>query len=409
MLMDEKIDLIISRTCDKILGATPSDITSQSILTGKIGLAHACFHLYKINRDERYLYKITEVLDDVFDSIFKGNSPLLDKISLVDGLPGLGLILHQLSKEKLINDSDIQSIEGLTAAVYKKCISEILKQNFDYFYGSIGLLFYLIEIEAYNEVDSLICVIYDYAINHDFLFYNQVDDPYCQGLNFGFAHGTFAILAVLMKAYSVGIQPEKSHEIIVKTLDNLLLYSRKNVDYNKVTIMHKGWDYPSYFPYNVTTKAKGAVVPDSINTLYHFTDRLGWCNSDLSRMYLLYKIGLTFNIQRYIDIANEISEEVVLRRDIKDTAISDCHMCHGTSGVAYVYKKIFDISNNPVFYEAYQFWIMKTVCYMEQELIKSSSDEDLELLTGWLGPFFVLSESNGKSYDGWDYLFLLSL
>ena len=407
--MTKKIEIIISEIERRIVASQINKIKDQDLFIGKLSIAYTCFHLYNTNKKIEYLDKMTDILNDVFNDIEKNTSLLLDNMSLVSGIPGLGLFLHQMNKKIDLDNLNIEQIKVITTTVYNKCINEISKENFDYFYGSAGLLFYLLEVDEYQKVEEIINIIYDYATKNSFLFFNKVDDPYSNGINFGYAHGSFALLAIFLKINNIGIQKKKTKEIIIKTTGNLLLFSRKYINHNDVTIMHDGFDYPSYFPYNVTVaKIKNKISPKSNHTLYHFTNRLGWCNSDLSRMYLLYKIGKTFNLLSYITVADELAKEILLRRHYKDTAVSDCYMCHGSSGIANIYKRTFELTGNILFHEAYEYWIKRTVVYVEKELMHPPMDDDLGLLTGLLGPLFVLNEYNNKECKGWDNLFLLS-
>ena len=407
--MKTKIKHIISTIENRILTADPKDFILEDILTGKLGLIHSCYHIYKQNKDEKYLNKIIEILEDIFENLGKQESKLTQKMALADGLPGLGLVLHKLVKEGIL-DVDYQvQIDTITDTIFKKCKYEVTKANFDYFYGSIGLLFYLYSVDADKELSEIVSMLYTYADNNDYRFYNNVDDVYSQGINFGFAHGSLAILSILTRVHQRGIQKEKTEILLSKITLRLLAFRKGTLDQSKVNIMHEGYDYPSIFPYNVTTSdAQPDFNLEAEDNLYHFTDRLGWCNSDLSRMYMLFKLGDFLDNDMFVDVANEMTDEVISRKLEKDTAIKDCYICHGSSGVAHLYKKIFEMTNNPVFEEAYQHWIEVTVNYMEDEMKKTPSDRDLEMLTGWLGPFFVLSSYTGKKYPDWDDIFLLN-
>ena len=406
--MDKRINTIVTSIQNRILDSNASKIDFEDILIGKLGLAQTCYQLYINQKDTKYLNKIEEILENIFEGINNGKSSLVERPSLADGIPGLGLVINQLIQGEILDDSYTEQVQMISDTMYVKCLDAISKGNFDYFYGAIGLLFYLQEVNAQTYVEDIVDVIFAYGEKNDFLFYNQVDDTYSAGINFGFAHGSLAIIAIFLEIYNKGIQQTKTKELILKTTDALLRFKRDVMDPSGITIMHEGYDYPSIFPYNVISE-KGAVIdPTSKSTIVHYTDRLGWCNSDLSRMYLLYKVGTTFNENKYIQVANGMIEEVNLRVDIKDTAISDCYMCHGTSGVAHIYKKIFDLTGEPIFYKTYTYWLEQTVNAMEKELEKQPSDKDLELLTGWLGPFFVLSDYNGQKNEGWDRIFLLN-
>ncbi len=406
--MNKKINTILTTIHDRILSCNIKNIDFEDILIGKLGLAQSCYQLYKVKNNNGYLTKVKDILENIFENIAKGTSLLINEPSLANGIPGLGLVLHQLIKENILDNSYSDQVTMITDNIYSKCLEVISKENFDYFYGATGLLFYLQEVDARNYVEHIVDIMHKHGKENNFLFYNRVDDVYSQGINFGFAHGSLAIVSVFLEIYKKGIQQEKTKELILKTTDSLLWFKKGAIDLKKVTIMHVGYDYPSIFPYNVIAKESNTINPVLHDNIFHFTDRLGWCNSDLSRMYVLYKLGINFNQEHYINAANEMVSDVVNRTALEDTAISDCYMCHGTSGVAHIFKKIHDLTGESIFYKTYEYWIKSTVDFMEKELLKEPSDKDLEILTGWLGPLFVLSAYNGKVYPDWDRIFLLN-
>ncbi len=406
--MNHRINTIVSIIHEKILNSDSNNIDFEDILIGKLGLAHSCFCIYSVKKDKKYLNKVLQILENIFDDLSKGYSSLMKKSSLAEGIPGLGIVLHKLIKTDVLDTSYTTQIDMITEPIYKRCQDELSRNNFDYFYGAIGLLFYLNEVDASTEVAHIVDLLYEHGEASNFSFYNNVDDVYSQGINFGFAHGTLAIIAVLINIWSKGIKKKKVKKLVVGATDMLLQFKRGNIDPSKINIMHDNFDYPSVFPYNIITKNRNQMVkPNADDSVYHFTNRLGWCNSDLSRLFLLYKVGASFNIQNYTNIADEIADEVINRKLYKDTAISDGYICHGSSGVAHIYKKIFNITHQSRFKEAYEYWVGVTLEYMEKEIKKYHSDKDLDVLTGWLGPLFVLSAYQEEEYKGWDTMFLL--
>ncbi len=438
--MHNRIDYITGIIHTKILNSDITTIDFEDILIGKLGLAYSCFCIYKVNKDERYLNKVLEIIENIFDTLSKGQSALLEKPSLADGMPGLGIVLHELIKADILDHSYIGQLDMITDSIYKRCLNELSQNNFDYFYGATGLLFYLNKVETTKEVEHIVNVLYDHGVKNNFSFYNKVEDVYSQGINFGFAHGTLSIIAVLMNIKSNRIEETKVNhletspqgiplgknisisrqtsehsnldyrvkKLVLETTNTLLKFKRGNIDSSHINIMHENFDYDSIFPYNIITKNKNqSVTPTSVDTLYHYTNRLGWCNSDLSRLFILYKAGAFLNQQNYTRIADEMADEVIDRKLIEDTAISDAYICHGSSGVAHLYKKIYDRTHQSRYKEAYEYWIAITLDYMEQELKKQYSDKNLDVLTGWLGPLFVLSSYQKEEYQGWDSIFLL--
>ena len=83
-------------------------------------------------------------------------------------------------------------------------------------------------------------------------------------------------------------------------------------------------------------------------------------------------------------------------------------MCHGSTGVAQLYKRIYEQSNDPIFAKSYEFWVNITFDYFRQEIVNDLDADDLNLLSGYLSPMLLLHSYVGNCDSNWDRIFLLS-
>lgn len=407
-LTQKIIDSIIHIANEKILNSDIELIELDNILNGKLGLAYYCYFTYHLKGNKKYLKIIEKILDNVFRTLTESDKVFSTNLTLADGFSGLGIVLNNLVKDKILDEEYIDQIIIINDLAYTNCKKMIKNGGFDYFYGATGLLFYLSEVDSLFHCEDIINDYHNYAINNNYLFYNNTVDVYTQGVNFGYAHGTLSILEVFLKLHDKGICKEKTKELILNTVDSLLQFSREKINFSEIKHKYVGYEYPSFFPYNIMTDSNDKIVYlNNKDNIFHYTDRLGWCNSDLGHILMLYKIGKKFNIKNYINIANKMGEITVKRKEYNDTAISDCYICHGSSGVAQLYKKIYEISDNEIYNEAYKHWLNETINYMQLEIKKTFSVQDLELLTGWLGPLLTLHSFKGEIQNSWDKIFLM--
>ena len=77
--------------------------------------------------------------------------------------------------------------------------------------------------------------------------------------------------------------------------------------------------------------------------------------------------------------------------------------------MAQYYKRFYEQTGHAHYYENYQFWIGRTVQFLDQEI----SDEAFlnhagELLEGFVGSSLVLLSAVSKENYAWDQIFLLS-
>jgi lantibiotic biosynthesis protein len=399
---------ITKKAKDIILNCDVRRIELDNILNGKLSLANYFRICYNQEKNEKYLTQIEKILEDVFRKIDEEKSFLASNLTLADGLSGLGITLFYLLKEGIIDEEFQEQVNIINELVAEKCLQMIDKNQFDYFHGAIGLLYYLNEVNQTEDCLKIVDILYEYGKKNDYLFYNNTNDPYTEGINFGVAHGSLAIVAVLFQMHQKGIALEKTKELILGTMNSLIQFKKGTVDDSLVNIMHDGFDYPSFFPYNIINGTDNFEInPNSNSNLFHYTDRLGWCNSDLSHVLILYKLGTFFKNDTYIQIADDIGFQIVNRKEFKDTSIANSYMCHGSAGVAMIYKKIIEFSDNKLYKEAYEYWINMTCDYFEKEVNGNYSIQDFELLTGWLGAIYVIDSDNGGDFKNWDSVFLV--
>ena len=402
------IDSIIKIANEKILNSDPELIVLDNILNGKLGLAYYCHFIHHLKGNKKHLKIIEKIIENVFKTLAESNTLFSSNLTLADGFSGLGIILNNLIKDKILDEEYSDQIIIINDLAYTNCKKMFKNRGFDYFYGATGLLFYLNAVDSLIHCEDIINDFHNYGKDNSYLFYNSTDDVYTQGVNFGFAHGTLSILAVFLDLYEKGICREKTKNLILNTVDSLLQFSREKINFSEINHKYVGYEYPSFFPYNIMTESPNKdIYLNNKENIFHYTDRLGWCNSDLGHILMLYKIGKIFNIESYIKIANKMGDITVNRKEYIDTAISDCYICHGSSGVAQLYKKIFEISNKEIYNEAYKHWINITISYMQLEIKKPFSVQDLELLTGWLGPLLTLYSFKGEVKNSWEKVFLM--
>lgn len=410
--MNNKINRVFEITEKYILDCDVAEMPSESLLTGKLGLALYAIYKSKETNGDAYLAKLTQVLDSVFDTISGERSFMASQCNFIEGLPGLGYILSLAIRHNLLDAGYEEQVQVINSIAYEKALERLPENAFDYFYGAIGLLFYLSETGATGYCHNLIDLLYAHAEKNNYYFYNNTNDSYTEGVNFGFAHGSAAIISIMISLYEKNINPHKAKAIAVNTLDGLLRFRRSEIAADRITLIDtREGIYPAIFPYNIISENNKPEIKSGeqyTENLYHYSGRLGWCNSDLGILYLLYKAAAVFSEQKYQVLAEELGKDVVKRRSYYETDIRDYYMCHGTSGVAMLYHKIFRLTGKEVYSREYEHWMEATINRLEKEVEGKPSYHKLQLLTGWLGPLLLLSIYNGSpSPDGWDKIFLV--
>jgi len=162
----ESIAKVLEYAQEKVLGCDVNRIEIEGIFTGKLGLALYCEVLYHHTGEGGYLKKIEEVLDNVVD---------------------------RLMKASVLDESFQGQVEMVSDMAFENCLKMIDGNKFDYFYGANGLLFFLEQVGAYEYCGQIVDRVYEHGVSNGFRYYNDTEDIYTEGINFGFAHRLYSL------------------------------------------------------------------------------------------------------------------------------------------------------------------------------------------------------------------------
>ncbi len=161
-----------------------------------------------------------------------------------------------------------------------------------------------------------------------------------KGSNISLSHGMSAFAVLFSKLFSIdkweGIDLDR---IITGTINYILAQSLPIGEYN------------SFFP------------PISLDSDYGvYSSRLAWCYGDLGIGMALYQAGKMLNRQDWIDKAvNVLLYAAEKRRDLSQNGVVDACFCHGTSGIAHIFYRMWWNTRLPEFKQASCYWIDQTL------------------------------------------------
>jgi hypothetical protein len=171
-----------------------------------------------------------------------------------------------------------------------------------------------------------------------------------------------------MQAAEKGILTNRIRELVEKGV-MLLLHFRQPVDFEQEQF--------SFFPTAVNCKNKNSLA---------LSARLAWCYGDLNCIYTLYLAAGFLKKPEWTQLADQLGEKILLRKNVTATLAGDSHFCHGTIGLAQFYKKLYELRNLPLYKEAWEFWIGKTLELLPEELEKNYyHNKENNLLDGLIG------------------------
>jgi lantibiotic modifying enzyme len=153
--------------------------------------------------------------------------------------------------------------------------------------------------------------------------------------NLSLSHGVASIVAVLALAYEKGYERERCHKLIHLAL---------------------GWIW------NVRNKQDISLFPSTVtDALQDQHSRLAWCYGDLGVAGAFYLAGEKLGYKPWKDIALHTIHKSTLRREFADTKVCDSAICHGSAGVAHIYRRFAEVTGNPLFHSTAGYWLTDTL------------------------------------------------
>jgi lantibiotic modifying enzyme len=330
-----------------LLAAQPPS-ADISLTGGDAGRALFLLYYHKLSGNEAYLDKAIELMNDLLVNITQSDC----HPSFAGGLAGVGWLLQHAVNNGFL-DADMHALLGKMDDVLREwMMTEIQKGNYDYLYGATGVALYMLGKTAADErytgyLSAYIRALEEQAIAEQemikwkaFLLHEGMYGPNaCQDIfNLGLSHGIPSIISFLVKA---GRQPE-----LAEPCSRMIRKSCRYLQHH----MRAPEEHGSYFGYLVNSS--GTQTPAS---------RLAWCYGDLGVCTTLWQAGEALQQEDIKAAALEIGRFNARKRDLAAGLVQDACFCHGTSGIAHIYHKMYRHTGEPLFSDAADFWYKETL------------------------------------------------
>ena len=144
----------------------------------------------------------------------------------------------------------------------------------------------------------------------------------------------------LLKAYQADINTQKA-KALIDTITAYLVLHRQDPDVHQC-----------YYAYSVDQ----SPIAEEKNTT-----RLAWCYGDLGVCCALWQVAQQFDNATLKAHVIEIMTHAATRRDLTENSVYDAGLCHGASGIAHIFNRFYQATNNPTFKEAALYWFEQTL------------------------------------------------
>ena len=361
------INSIIEERINKIEKSINENILSISLdlSDGFLGISLFYYYLFLYRKEEYYLTKSIEIIENVFEKLNNGSEyNSNDIIELIK-------YLYFLYSQKIIDINEIESsLEQLDLYLIKILDSKLENNDLDSLNGLISLGHLFLDLSEINPkyLTNLIKIlrIIDTTKksrnddNEYFWFFNMRDklDPI---IEFGYFHGISGVVYFLTCLCEKKIEFEKCKNIITKAI----LFLEKN----------KRKDEINFYPYSI----------NSINEhRYQKYQNINY--GDIGVGYAIYKSGLILQNEAFKKIGIETMENSANFRDDRGDYIKDAELIYGSSGLFAFFDKMENEHSSKLFKIARQYWMEKTINYNNNktkfagyETYINGFDEDIQV------------------------------
>lgn len=341
------------------------------------------------------------------------------EVALAGGYLGAAWLLQHLANLEIINHEDAAELTHLEGLIDESITNNLYHKNYDTLYGLVSKGIYYLERlpnapQAKQQLEKIVAYLDQIAIKESGKacwqdhFTQDAENRDKVRYNLGLAHGITGVISFLGKMCQHKIALEISKPLLEQSVQWLL---QQEADQN-----------PGAFPHMVIEQAQ---------TRKH--SRLAWCYGDLCIAVALMHAAKGLANQDWQQKALQIAFDTTLRQSTEDAMIAtnhqthmmECGICHGTIGLAHIYRRFYQVTQNNAFRIAANHWLTMTlhhpstdgqqVCYKRMRgSIKAPQkiewSEDYGFLEGYGGIALVLLGFVDEQTDAcWDRLLLLDI
>ncbi|AQX03861.1 hypothetical protein ATB99_11925 [Elizabethkingia meningoseptica] len=377
---------------------------SIGILGGISGTIMFLFHYSKYTKDDKYSDTGKKYVYGLFDKINSGNI----STTFCNGLAGAVWMLDYLIKNNFIEFDLDDNVVQLDECLSLSMMNDIQKRNYDFLHGAIGYGVYFLERYKNTSANQYKKKYLEYInklleyLEYSSVNYNNGIYWECEGnhepkhINLGLAHGIPSIVCFLARVYNADIHRAAIKNLLEKSVDFLLRYRT---------------------PANIST-FPSKVNLDNIDYINN-TDisRIGWCYGDLGIAIALYhanEILNNDNVERaYIGLLKKSAQ----RKDKPLSMVEDISVCHGSFGLALIFKKFYDRTKIDSLKEAYIYWLKDGldkgvytdgIAGFKAHRGDGIYEKETDILSGVSGIGLALIAILSKENINWDECLLLS-
>lgn len=365
------------------------------------------FNYHYLKFKKKGVSRIQNQVNSNLNSLFENKiNDIFRDYSFSTGITGFLYIITYFSKKKVIDIDG--NLDDVFDSKLKSILNDLIQMgDYDLFRGYIGLAQYYKITNNLVQIDLICNHITQIVLNNQDVtlfdqFYTEKDN--LRGgevINFGFSHGIPAILSFFIQCIKLNVNKTNCEaagsKLITYIINNKILKEGGNISL-------------CVYPTRIIKYKDGSVDRNEFS-------RLAWCYGDLMIGFVFLSFSEVVKDIKLRSNTLELLYNISQRKEFSETNISDAGFCHGASGVAHIFNKIWVKTKDPVFKEATDFWIQKTLDfavhedgvagYKKYNPTTKAYENDYGLLEGAAGIGLVLLSYITGDFS-WDYCLMLN-
>jgi len=309
------------------------------LMGGKIGVALFYFYYAKYLGEDKFADYAVDLISEVFDVI---NNDFTYHTH-AGGLAGIGWTVEHLAQNEFIDTDTNEILADLDPYLHKAMIFDIQNGNYDFLHGAVGNGVYFLSRKNNEKSKEYLKELIDEMekVSHKdddnarkWLSTLNIEEG-TKGYNLSLSHGIASIIVFLGKVLETGIYDEKVSLLLNGAVKYLLKHRLDRKKFNS--------NFPSWI-------REGEPLNQS---------RLAWCYGDLGIAISLWQAAQSAKNKEWEKIAADVLLDSTARRDLKENAVIDVGLCHGSAGIMHIYNRAYHYIDNDTFKETTLYWAEK--------------------------------------------------
>lgn len=395
--MTNDVNIMLEKIADSIVNNyTLSEENDLGLFTGDTGVIIFLAYYCKYNPNTKYKKKLSQLLQLCCHRI----STSICSPTYCSGIVGVLLAFEHLKQKSFIDIDLSDIISNYKNYLIKQMLYFQYYGNNDFLHGALGIAFYLAKTYDDNIIEQYVNLLEqsghtdDDSIKWLSLFSNEKS-----AYNISLSHGISSIIIFLCFCAKKSSCPSKCKILLEKSIHYIL---KQEIDVHK---------YHCFFP-SISIEEEHQMFPS----------RLGWCYGDLGIALALWNAGKVLDDSFLRNKAMEVIDYSTTRLDLKNNMVFDACLCHGTAGIAQIYRRMYYETGKELYLTTSHYWILETLKmskWQEGSAGYRFYCGHIENEHKWINQYSfingiagiglaLLSAINNEDYSGWDCFLLLS-